>query len=95
VRDSDWLAQVFEQAQRDYNELPDWARPVFTPPVAGAGSRPPSASADDDLQPEAGSAHIIEIVPEMAKSDEQLSLKTANLAVPDQNLRKFLTIGAG
>lgn len=31
---NDWLTEVFEQAARDYAELPVWARPVYTPPTA-------------------------------------------------------------
>jgi hypothetical protein len=29
----DWLLRVFEQAERAYQELPEWARPVYVPPA--------------------------------------------------------------
>jgi hypothetical protein len=49
MSDSDWLTQVFEQAQRDYDALPEWARPVLTPPVAAttADHTAPAASSDN------------------------------------------------
>jgi hypothetical protein len=37
MSDADWLAKVFEEAEREYRALPEWARPVVTPPAAYAG----------------------------------------------------------
>ncbi len=36
----DWLDKVFEEAKKAYAQLPVWARPVVTPPLA---TRPDSA----------------------------------------------------
>jgi len=33
--DEDWLTQEFKEAEREYGELPEWARPVVIPPAAG------------------------------------------------------------
>jgi hypothetical protein len=48
MNDGDWLTQVFERAEREYHELPEWARPVHTPPVAAAYNDP----ADTDTSTE-------------------------------------------
>jgi hypothetical protein len=33
MSDGDWLNEVYKEAERESRELPDWARPVQTPPV--------------------------------------------------------------
>jgi hypothetical protein len=38
MSDCDWLTQVFKQAEREYHDLPEWARPVLTPPMAAAAN---------------------------------------------------------
>jgi hypothetical protein len=33
MNDGDWLNEVYKEAERESRELPDWARPVQTPPA--------------------------------------------------------------
>ena len=28
-----WLDEVFEEAEKAWNELPVWARPIYVPPI--------------------------------------------------------------
>lgn len=47
----DWLIKVFEEAERELNSLPSWARPTVTPPLED-GTRTPATSPSDHEQPE-------------------------------------------
>jgi hypothetical protein len=34
VAADNWLSEEFERARADYESLPEWARPVYVPPIA-------------------------------------------------------------
>lgn len=48
--DCDWLAQEFKQAEREYRELPESARPVVVPPADAAEGGTPATEEPRDAE---------------------------------------------
>lgn len=55
TNDAHWLTEVFRRADKEYNDLPEWARPVRTEPLTMAGQDVTNSS--DESPP--GDSHTI------------------------------------